>query len=96
MKQKENLPLLSMPADLIVKTTVFGKQYKCLVMERKDAVQYENALEPSIIRYYTDGFKLNGRAGASFYIKYASSSQTDQNFSIWEDIVLSSRQRSSL
>ena len=45
---KINLPLLSMPADLMTKTKVFGKQYKCLVMERKDAVQYENALEPSI------------------------------------------------
>ena len=52
---KENLPLLSMPADLITKTKVFGKQYKCLVMERKDAAQYENAVEPSIIRCYTDG-----------------------------------------
>ena len=40
---KENLPLLSTPADLITKKKVFGKQYKCLVMERKDAVQYENA-----------------------------------------------------
>ena len=57
---KENLPLLSMPADLITKTKVFGKQYKCLVMERKDAVQYENALELSIIRCYTDGSKING------------------------------------
>ena len=31
---KKNLPLLSMPADLITKTKVFGKQYKCLVKER--------------------------------------------------------------
>ena len=77
---KENLPLLSMPADLVTKTKVFGKQYKCLVMERKDAVQYENALEPSIIRCYSDGFKLNETAGASFYIEYASGSQTDQTF----------------
>ena len=77
---KENLPLLSMPADLITKTKVFGKQYKCLVMKRKDAVQYENALEPSIIRCYTDGSKLNGKVGASFYTEYASGSQTDQNF----------------
>ena len=31
---KENLPLLSMPADLITIAKMFGKQYKCLVMER--------------------------------------------------------------
>ena len=37
-------------------------------------------LEPSIIRCYTDGSKLNGRAIASFYIEYASGSQTDENF----------------
>ena len=77
---KENLPLLSMPTDLITKTKVFGKQYECLVMERKDAVRYENALKPSIIRCYTDRSKLNGRAGARFYIEYTSGSQTDQNF----------------
>ena len=46
---KVSLPLLSIPADLITKMKVLGKQYKCLVMERKEAVQYENALEPSII-----------------------------------------------
>ena len=72
-----------MPADLITKTKVFGKQYKCFVLERRDAVQsvqYENALEPSIIRCYTDGSKLNERDGASFYLEYASGSQTDQKF----------------
>ena len=77
---KENLELLSMPADLITKTKVFGKQYNCLVMEREDAVQYENVLEPSIIRCCTDGSKINERAGASFYIEYASGSLTDENF----------------
>ena len=69
-----------MPADVIQKTKVFGKQYKCLVMERKDAVQYENALEQSIIKCYTDESKLNGRVGASFYIEYPSGSLTDQDF----------------
>ena len=39
---KENLPLLCMPADLLTEAKVLGKHYKCLVMERKDAVQYEN------------------------------------------------------
>ena len=76
---KVNLPLLSTPADLITQTKVFEKQYKCFVMKRKDAAQYENALEPSIIRRYTDGSKINGKAGASFYIEYASGSQTDEN-----------------
>ena len=77
---KENLSLLSMPADLINKTKVFGKQYNCLVLKCKDAVQYENALEQSIIRCYTDGSKLNGRAGTSFYIEYPSGSHTDPKF----------------
>ena len=62
-------------------------------MERKDAVQYENALEPSVIRSYTDESKLNGRAGASFYIEYASGSQTDQNF-LYLGRYKSSRQKS--
>ena len=62
-------------------------------MERKDAVQYENASESSIIRCYTDEFKINGRAGASFYIAYALGSQTDEIFSIWENIARSSRKK---
>ena len=47
-------------------------------MERKGAVQYENVLASSIIKCYTDRCKLNEKAGASFYIEYASDSQTDQ------------------
>ena len=65
-------------------------------MERKDAVQYENAFEPSIIRCYTGGSKLNGRAVASFYIEYASGSKTDEIFFILEDIAWSFRQKSLL
>ena len=50
------------------------------LMERMGAVQYENALESRIIRCYSDGSKLNGRAGGSSYIEYTSGSQTDQIF----------------
>ena len=53
-------------------------------MERRDAVQYENALEQDMIKCYTDGSKLNGRARASFYL---SGSHTDQNFLYLENIV---------
>ena len=88
---RKNLPLLSMPADLITKTKKCEKQYKCLVMERKDAVQYNKALEPSIIRCYTDGSKINGRAGTSFYIEYASDSQTAGNFFHFGSVVLCCR-----
>ena len=47
-----------MPADLINKTKVLGKQFKCLVMERRDTVQYENVMEQNVIECYTDGSKV--------------------------------------
>ena len=85
-----------MPADLITKTKVFGKQYKCLVIERKDAVPYENALEPSIIKCYIDGSKINGRTGASFTLNTHQALKQMNIFSILEDIARSSRQKSLL
>ena len=53
-------------------------------MERRDAVQYRNALEQHMIKSYTDGPKLNGKASASFY---PNGSHADQNFLHLEDIV---------
>ena len=66
-----------MPPDLTNKTKVFGKQYKCLVIVLRDAVQYENALEQNMVKCYTDESKMNGRAGASFDIEYPNSCNTD-------------------
>ena len=49
-------------------------------MERRDAVQYENVLKQNMVKCYTDGSKVNGRAVASFYIEYPNGSHTDQIF----------------
>ena len=62
------MPVLNVPADIVNKTQAFYKQYKCLVMERRDAGEYESASKQNTIKCNTDGCKLNGRAGASFYI----------------------------
>ena len=85
-----------MPTDLINKIKVFGTQYKCLVMEGRNVVQYENALEQNMIKCCTDESKVNGRAGESFYVEYPNGSHKDENFSIWEDKAPSSRQISLL
>ena len=82
-----------MPADLINKTKVFGKQYKCLLVLlwyiQRDAVWYENALEQNMFRFkcYIDGSKLNIRAGASFYVQYPKALLQITIFAIWEDII---------
>ena len=47
------------------------------------ATKYKN-LEQDMIKCYTDGSKLNGRASASFY---PNGSHTDQNFLHLEDIL---------
>ena len=75
--QGTTLALLNMLADLINETKVFRKQYKCLVRVPTDAVLYENGLEQNMVKCYTDGSKLNRKAGASFYIEYPNGTWTD-------------------
>ena len=77
---RKNLPLLSMPADLITKTKIFERNFECLIKERKDAIIYESVLNKNLIKCYTDGSKINGRVGAGFYIEYPDNSSTNQAF----------------
>ena len=39
-------------------------------MNEKNAIRSESILNQNIIRVYTDGSKLDGRVGASFYAEY--------------------------
>jgi len=67
---RRKLTLLSMPADLIKKSKIFDRKYKCFIYERENAVEYENALNRSIIKCYTGGSKIYGKVGAGFYVEY--------------------------
>ena len=58
-----------MPADIMNKTKIFERNFKCVIKEREDAIEDECSLDKNLVRCYTDGSKFNGRVGAGFYIE---------------------------
>ena len=73
------LPLLQMPADRIKKIKVFERNFQWQIMDKMNAIRFESVLNQSTVKIYTDGSKLNGRVGASFYAEYSHNS-TKQAF----------------
>ena len=74
------LPLLQMPAERIKKTKVFVRNFKCQIMDKKNAIRSESVLNQNTVKVYTDGSKLNGRVGAGFYAEYPNNSQKQAFF----------------
>ena len=68
------LPLLQMPAYRIKKTKVFERNFRCQIMDKKNAIRFESVLNQHTVRVYTNGSKLDGRVGAGFYAEYPNSS----------------------
>ena len=69
------LPLLQMPADRIKKTKVFERNFKCQILDnKKNAIRSESVLNQNIVKFYSDGSKLDGRVGAGFYAEYPNNS----------------------
>ena len=77
------LPLLQMPADRIKKTKVFERNFECQIMDNKNAIRFESVLNQNTVKVYTDGSKLDGRVGASFYAEYPNNSPKTSIFSPW-------------
>ena len=70
-----------MPADQIKKIKVFERNFECLreilfiqIMNKKNAIRSESALNQNTVKIYTDGSKLHGRVGAGFYAEYPNNS----------------------
>ena len=63
-----------MPADRIKKTKVFERNFKCRIADKKNAIRSETVLNQNTVKVYTDGSKLDGRVGASFYAEYPNNS----------------------
>ena len=43
-------------------------------MDKKNAIRFESVLNQNTVKVYTDGSKLDGRVGASFYAEYPDNS----------------------
>ena len=71
---KRFLPLLHMPADRIKKTKVFGRNFECQIMDKKNAIRFESVLNLNTVKVYNDGSKLDGRVGVGFYAEYSNNS----------------------
>ena len=84
--------LLQMPADQIKKTKIFERNFECQIMDQKNAIKSESVLTQNTVNVYTDGSKLDGRAGAGFYAEYPNNPRNKQ-FSTFEFTVLCSRQK---
>ena len=68
------LPLLKMPAERIKKTRVFERNFKCQIMDKKNAIRVESVLNQNTVKVHTDGSKLDGKVGAGFYAEYPNNS----------------------
>ena len=69
-----------MPADQIKKTKVFGRNFECQNMDKKNVLRSESVLNQNTVKVYTDGSKLDGRVGAGFYVEYPNNSQEQAFF----------------
>ena len=63
-----------MPADRIKKTKVFERNLECRNMDEKNAIRSESVLNQNTVKVYTDGSKLDGKVGASFYADHPNNS----------------------
>ena len=63
-----------MRADRIKKTNVFETNFECQIMDKKNAIRSESVLNQNTVKVFTDGSKLDGRVGASFYAEYPNNS----------------------
>ena len=63
-----------MPADRIKKTKLFERTFDRQIMDEKNAIRSERVLNQNTVEVYSDGSKLDGRVGASFYAEYPNNS----------------------
>ena len=63
-----------MPADRIMSTKVFGRKFECQIMYKINAIRFESDLNQNTVKVYTDGSKLDGRAGVGIYAEYPNNS----------------------
>ena len=52
-KAREALPLLRMPSDFTQKQKLFKRNFECLIMDRKDAVNLENVPNTNSVKAFT-------------------------------------------
>ena len=58
-----------MPANQIKKTKVFERNFKCQIMEKKNAIRSEHVLNQNSVKVYTDGSQLHGRVQVRVFVQ---------------------------
>ena len=83
-----------MPAVRITKTKLFERNFKCQIMDKKNAIRSESVLNQNTVKVYTDGSKLDGIVDAGFYAEYTQTIPQNMHFFTLEYTALCSRQKS--
>ena len=69
-----------MPAARTKKSKVFGSNFECQIMDKKNVIRSESNLNQNTDKVYTDDSKLDGRVGEGFYAEYPNNSLIKQEF----------------
>ena len=75
--------LLQTPADRRKKTKVFERNFKCQILDKKNAIKSKSVLNQNTVKVYTDGSKLKWESRCKFLCRISKQLPKTSIFSPW-------------